>query len=206
MRTITVVSNTEGKFYSDGNTSGPTRNVTLTDGTITIKQEGILIWEEDDLESTFDEWISMQDQEGFTISNTYEATAEKNLAAIMTVLKFDGDIPIRHDGTAKGLITHNLADKMCETPLGSMFYISLDPPYGDCEAYVWCDNNGQVFYFDFNLDTTVLNNEISCRFRSEEFSTLLEIVIEDCKFESGYIDAAGVKKFLAVLETNRDLW
>lgn len=44
-------------------------DVTLTDGIFEVTCEGILIWEEDDLEATFEDWLNCArvGEEGFNV-------------------------------------------------------------------------------------------------------------------------------------------
>ena len=134
-----------------------------------------------------------------------ETIAASNLAAIMTVLKYDGDIPHINDGTELGRASNNMVTNIGTTDAGSMFYIFLGKPHGDCEAYVWCDNNGMCTYFDFLYSTTVINNEIVCGYSTDAYRALIDNLVADFDFESGKVTAAGVAKFLEVLTSVKDL-
>ena len=68
---ITVVSVEDGGYYSDAHTSGSTVNVTLTDGTTTVRVEQVLIFEDDEesLEEMFYDALDLAGagEEGYTI-------------------------------------------------------------------------------------------------------------------------------------------
>lgn len=69
MQTVKVVSVVAGKYYNGKNTSGNTVNVTLTNGVQNITCEDILIWEEEELEELFEEWVGYAEagEEGYTL-------------------------------------------------------------------------------------------------------------------------------------------
>ena len=68
---IEIVSIEDGVYYSGPYTSGSTLNVTLTDGTTTVRVEGVLIFEDDEesLEEMFWDAMDMADagEEGYVI-------------------------------------------------------------------------------------------------------------------------------------------
>lgn len=69
-RKLKVVEITEGEYYVGGGTSGSTVDVTLTDGRITLKIEGIMIFDKDEfLLDDFDCAVSLarEGEEGYTI-------------------------------------------------------------------------------------------------------------------------------------------
>jgi hypothetical protein len=135
----------------------------------------------------------------------HKAIAASNLAAILTILKYDGDIPHDEDGTERGRTSNNIITKIGSTDAGDMYFISICKPHADCEAYVWCDNKGMCSYFDFSYNNTVINNEVVCYIRPETYGKLIEKLVADFNFESGKVTAEGIAKFLELLATMKDV-
>ena len=131
-----------------------------------------------------------------------EVTAEQNLQAILTVLKFDGDIPLHKDGSEAGKTSMNLATKLYSDGRGNdIFYVSIDKPHANCEAYVFCDNKGNCSYFDFSLRTVVINNEIVHERAPSWIEDAVEKVAQDYRFEHSQANEGADKAFLAALNT-----
>jgi hypothetical protein len=55
---VQVVSVEDGGYYTSGYASGSTVNVTLQRGQDFASCEGILIWEAEQAEECFDEWVA----------------------------------------------------------------------------------------------------------------------------------------------------
>lgn len=66
----------------------------------------------------------------------HKSPEEKNLEAVMTVLKFDGDIPLHKDGTKAGQESRNLANRLGTEKDFSLWYIDINPPYAGGESGV----------------------------------------------------------------------
>lgn len=86
--------------------------------------------------------------------------AEKNLATVKKVAKFDHDIPLHDDGTDEGKKSQNQADKIMTSGSSSLYYIAIDPPHADVEAFVIIDGKGNCSYLDDRAHCIVLNNEV----------------------------------------------
>jgi len=114
-------------------------------------------------------------------------TPEENLKAVQTLMKFDGDIPLCTDThTSIGARTFNQCDSIItefNAINATMFYVSVDPPHANIEAYVICDGRGQVSYYDFTNDVVVVNDKIS--FASRQQLDKIEYVINEYKIEGG---------------------
>lgn len=117
----------------------------------------------------------------------------KNLNAINTVLKFDGDIILGPDGG-------NQCDKMGTDALGNeMWYISLNEPAGDCEAYVVTDKSGKVSYYDHTHDCIVIADEIISTTIHSEWKHKLDALVDLHRLESGHIEPAAIAAYNALL-------
>jgi len=68
MRKVKVVSVEDGGYYSSAYASGSTVNVTLQRGQDFASCKGILIWEAEQAEDCFDEWVACAQagEEGYT--------------------------------------------------------------------------------------------------------------------------------------------
>jgi len=68
MRKVKVVSVEAGGYFTSEYTSGSTLNVTLQRGQDFASCNGILIWEEEQAEDCFDEWVACAQagEEGYT--------------------------------------------------------------------------------------------------------------------------------------------
>ena len=66
---VTVKQRDAGAYFADENTSGSTENITLTNGVQEVTCEGVLIFEEEDLEETFDDWLQCAEdgEDGYTV-------------------------------------------------------------------------------------------------------------------------------------------
>lgn len=80
----------------------------------------------------------------------YEAKLKLNFDTVNTVLKYDGDIPLN-----KVQCDHLASDGSAD-----LYYIaSYDDQYGDVDAFVVCDNDGNVSYYDSGNHELVYMNE-----------------------------------------------
>lgn len=117
----------------------------------------------------------------------------KNLNAINTVLKFDGDIILGPNGG-------NQCDKMGSDALGNeMWFISLNEPAGDCEAYVVTDKAGKVSYYDYTHDTVVIKDIIMGAHVYSEWKHKLDALVSQHQLESGRADAAAIVAYNTLL-------
>lgn len=96
-------------------------------------------------------------------------TPEKNMEAISTILKFDGDIPL-------GKESRNQADKLLTEDGMALFYVSINPPHGDCEAFVVIDKAGKMSYFDNTQDVLVVDDKMIgvARYMNDDLEAVLE--------------------------------
>ena len=85
--------------------------------------------------------------------NTTPSPAELSLEALMTVMKFDGDIELSME-------SRNLCYKMGQEGDEEMWFVSLEIPTSRIEAFVVADQKGNFSYYDWTLGTLVINNVI----------------------------------------------
>lgn len=124
-------------------------------------------------------------------------TPQKNLDAVDLILRSDGDIPV-------GGKSQNQMDSMGEQDGKKMFYVSINPPHADVEAYVVVDKSGNFSYYDFTQESVVINGELmgprGDRVTSE-WQDQMEELINEYKLESGEVAEGGIKAFLDLLKT-----
>jgi hypothetical protein len=131
-------------------------------------------------------------------------TMDDNLEAIETVLKFDGEIPLHTDRQKAGVPkSRNQADEIIEEDGSTLFYVSLDPPYGNCEAYVVVDKRGKVSYYNLTsgFQDVVVDGKLKGR------ATYLESDIDDWvneyKIEGGrnHAKKGAIPAYLEILNS-----
>lgn len=123
---------------------------------------------------------------------------EKNLKAVDLVLRADGDIPV----DAK---SRNQADNMGTQDGSQMFYVSLNPPHGDVEAYVVVDKNGKISYYDFTDEVVVINGRFASRDPvSSAFRDEMEELSDEYRLEGGKVEPGGIKAFMDLLHKSKD--
>lgn len=130
---------------------------------------------------------------------------EKNLKAIEQVLKFDGDIPLHTDRRKDGEEqSSNQADKLATEDGMSMFYVSLNEPHGDCEAYVVVDKKGEVSYYDFTHHTAVLKGKFIPDSHGSKWEEAVNEVVDEYAIEGGpnHIKKGACEAFLNMLASD----
>lgn len=128
-----------------------------------------------------------------------------NLKAIHTVLKFDGDIPLHNDKPKEGEEqSKNQADKIADEDGMSMFYVTLDAPYGDCEAYVIVGKDGKVSYYDFTNSQAVLNDKPVMDSHGSKWEEAVNDVVDEYRIEGGanHVKKGACAAFMAMLASN----
>lgn len=127
-----------------------------------------------------------------------EQSSEKNLKAVDLILRADGDIPIGKD-------SRNQLDKMGSQDGSTMFFVSINPPHGDIEAYVVVDKSGKFSYYDFTDEVAVINNKfVHSDPTTSEWRDELEDLISEFKLESGTVANGGIKAFMDHLKKADD--
>lgn len=135
---------------------------------------------------------------------------QRNFLTVNTMLKYDGDIPMYyHEGlVAKGV----QIDKLASNDNADLFYIaSYEEQYGDVEAYVVCDNRGNVSYHDVKHEVICYMNEvredwIPCTQMPSLIADEFENLFNKYYFEGGERDRAenrtqdGIEPFLELLK------
>lgn len=117
----------------------------------------------------------------------------RNLEAICTALKFDGDFIL-------GPVTGNQCDKMGVDYAGNdMWYVSLNEPAGDCEAYVIADAHGNVSYYDHTHEVIVINNQLNPDRVRSSWKDRLDDLVDLHRLESGQVKPEAITAYLALL-------
>lgn len=129
-----------------------------------------------------------------------EDPAQKNLDAVMTVLKFDGDIPLHNDGTEAGKKSRNQADKIATEGNTALYYVTFDPPHGDVEAYVLVDGRGKVSYYDHTHNTLVFENKIVYTSTPKRIEDAIEDWVQEYRIESGKGKDGCITAYLEILK------
>jgi hypothetical protein len=128
-------------------------------------------------------------------------TSDANLKAVLDVMKFDGDIPLKNDGSQAGKTSMNLANKLKTEGNYELWYVSIDPPDADLEAYVVSDHKGNFSYYDFTNATVVINNKIIDDKAPNDLTDAIEKVCKDFKIESPNPSDGVIAAYLEALNT-----
>lgn len=123
-----------------------------------------------------------------------EISPENNVKAVDLILRADGDIPI----DAK---SRNQMDSMGEQGGKKMFYVSINPPHADVEAYVVVDKSGNFSYYDFTDEVVVIDGELKPDRVRSDWANEMEELVDEYKLESGKVAEGGIEAFLALLKT-----
>ena len=121
---------------------------------------------------------------------------EKNLKAVDLILRADGDIPI-------GKQSRTQCDKLGEEDGSQIFYVAVDEPHGNVEAYVVVDKRGNFSYYDFTDEVVVVDGKFAQGGGdrpSNDWRDELEDVIGEYKFESGKVAPGGIKAYMDLLK------
>jgi hypothetical protein len=138
------------------------------------------------------------------INEETKISMDDNQNAIETVLKFDGDIPLHTDRKKADVpMSHNQADEIIEEDGSTLFYVSIDPPHGDCEAYVVVDKRGQVSYYNLTsgYQDAVVNGKQ--RGRATYLESDIDDWVQEFKIEGGrnHAKKGAISAYLDILNS-----
>ena len=102
-------------------------------------------------------------------------TSEDNLKAVMYVLSGNKSIPIQHDPHEND----SLFKFICEQNGNKLYYLSLEEPYGDLEAFVVEGKDGKCSYYDSTNNTVVLNGKVKFDKTPSYISEAIEEAIDE---------------------------
>lgn len=147
----------------------------------------------------------------------YKSQGERNFDAINTVMRFDGDIPLRADGTAAGKQCWNQADFIAEEDGRRLFYVSLDEHVAEgatpcpllkdvsVEAYVVVGKDGNISYTESHGEARgeiYVDGKFTARAGSD-FEELVNGWVDTYRVEGGakHIKPGAVRHYYDLLGT-----
>ena len=144
------------------------------------------------------ELLSLKEVEQGENLTDMKQSPEKNLKAVDLILRSGGDIPI-------GKESRNQLDKMGSQDGSTMFFVSINPPHGDVEAYVVVDKSGKFSYYDFTDEVVVINGKlVHSDPTTSEWRDEMEDLISEYKLESGTVANGGIAAFMSHLKSAYD--
>lgn len=124
---------------------------------------------------------------------------EENLEAVHAAL--DRHLPLHDDGTAEGKATQNQCDKIVSkgNSATTLWYVSLNQPYGDIEAYVLVTPDG-CSYVDYTKHVLVRDDKVIDKLRTDEMS-LVDDWVDKYTIESGRGAPESIRAYRDLLDS-----